>query len=91
MLRASGVSYREFEEMGKMLVVVDLKCQYFKPACYDDLLTLRTTIIRAKGVRINHSYEVLLDGELIAQGETTVACVSHEGKPVPLPDWLRKG
>ena len=90
MLRASGVSYREFEEMGTMLVVVDLRCQYIKPANYDDLLTLRTTIIRAKGVRIKHAYEVLLDDELLAKGETTVACVSHEGKPVPLPEWLRQ-
>ncbi len=89
MLRNSGVTYKQFEEMGFMLVVVDLNCQYLKPAHYDDELILRTTIKRSKGVRIQHGYEVLRDGELLVQGETTVACVNHEGKVTPLPEWLR--
>ena len=89
MLRSSGISYREFEQMGMMLVVVSVNCDYVKPANYDDLLTLKTKIVRAKGVRIQHQYEISLDGEPVASGSTTVACVDRNGRVVRLPEWLR--
>ena len=89
MLRNSGVSYREFEEMGLMLVVVQLNCDYIKPAKYDDLLDLTTTVVRAKGVRITHQYEISTQGEVVVKGETTVACLNQDGKVTRLPDWLQ--
>ncbi len=89
MLRASGITYRELEETGLMLVVVDLKCQFFAGARYDDLLLLTTRIKRSRGVRIQHTYELTLDGELIVSGETTVAAVDPEGNVIRLPQWLR--
>lgn len=89
MLRASGVTYRELEETGLMLVVVDLKCQFFAGARYDDLLLLTTRIKRSRGVRIQHTYDLTLDGELIVSGETTVAAVDPEGNVIRLPQWLR--
>ncbi len=89
MLRSSGISYREFEEKGLMLVVVSLRCDYFVPAKYDDVLTLKTEVTKARGVRIHHCYEISREDEVLAKGETTVACVNHDGKPTPLPKWLR--
>ncbi|MEM9410465.1 MAG: thioesterase family protein [Planctomycetota bacterium] len=89
MLRNSGVSYREFEELGLMLVVVNLKCDYLQSAKYDDLLKLTTTVVKAKGVRIKHSYKIEVEDKLIVQGETTVACVNREGKVRRLPAWLQ--
>lgn len=46
MLRARGITYREVEDAGHLLVIIDLGCKYKKPAYYDDLLTIRTTIER---------------------------------------------
>ncbi|MEE2825617.1 MAG: thioesterase family protein [Planctomycetota bacterium] len=89
MLRASGITYRELEATGLMLVVVDLKCQFFAGARYDDLLLLTTRIKRSRGVRIQHAYDLTLDGELIVSGETTVAAVDPEGNVIRLPQWLR--
>lgn len=89
MLRTSGISYRQFEEMGLMLVVVAVECEFFHPARYDDLLTLRTSVIRAKGVRIRHGYQILLGDDLIASGQTTVACLNRQGKVTRLPKWLQ--
>ena len=42
MLRARGISYREIEDAGHFLVIVDIGCKFKKPAYYDDLLTIRT-------------------------------------------------
>ncbi len=89
MLRASGISYRELEELGILLVVVDLKCNFFAGAKYDDLLLLTTKIKKSRGVRIQHTYELTLEGELIVSGETTVASVDPAGNVVRLPQWLR--
>lgn len=89
MLRQGGISYREFEEMGYMLVVVSLNCNYIMPAHYDDLLRLETTVAKARGVRIEHHYRIFRNCELLATGETIVACVDRDGKPKRLPEWLR--
>ena len=89
MLRASGRTYRELEESGVMLVVTDVQCKYFLPAVYDDLLTIKTTVTRSKGVRVQHHYQIVRGDELLVEGETTVACVDRTGKVTRLPEWLR--
>jgi acyl-CoA thioester hydrolase len=43
-LRALGISYKDIEEMGIILPVVDLHIKYLRPAKYDDLLTIKTII-----------------------------------------------
>jgi acyl-CoA thioester hydrolase len=88
MLRSRGISYREIEDSGHFLVVIDLGCKYKKPAYYDDLLTIRTTVARVTHVKIIHEYHVLRDGVLLAEGHSTLACVDREGKPQAFPAIL---
>jgi acyl-CoA thioester hydrolase len=89
MLRASGYNYRDVERSGIYLVVIEVACQYFLPAWYDDLLTVTTTVDWAKGTRIRHTYEVRRESDLLASGSTIVASVSPSGKVLRLPTWLR--
>jgi acyl-CoA thioester hydrolase len=89
LLRQRGISYREIEDAGHYLVIIDLACKYKRPAHYDDLLTVRTTVERVTHVKIIHRYEVLRDGVLLAEGESTLACVDGQGKPQALPDILK--
>lgn len=91
LLRTRGLAYRDIEDAGHLLVIVDLGCKYRRPARYDDLLTLRTTVERVTHVKIVHRYQLLRDGELLAEGHSTVACVDREGRPQPLPELLRGG
>lgn len=88
LLRAAGHSYRELEAGGIMLVISEVSVQYFLPAQFDDLLTLRTTTLKAKGARIEHGYELFRDDTLIVRARTVVACISREGKVTRLPKWL---
>ncbi|MCP4477440.1 MAG: acyl-CoA thioesterase, partial [Planctomycetaceae bacterium] len=53
------------------------------------VLHVKTTVTRAKGVRIHHRYEIRLDGQLVADGETVVAAINPTGKVVRLPTWLQ--
>jgi acyl-CoA thioester hydrolase len=89
LLRAAGVSYKELESDGYMLVIAEITCQYFLPADYDDLLRLRTTTERARGVRVTHLYELFRGDELLAKGRSVVACVRRDGRVQRLPDCLR--
>jgi acyl-CoA thioester hydrolase len=88
LLRQSGRSYRELEDGGFFLVLAKIEVRYRLPARYDDLLTLRTIVTRATPVRIEHRYEVLRDGQLLAEGSSTLACVDRDGKLQGLPEWL---
>ena len=90
LLRDQGLTYREMEDQGFLLVITKAEVKYRGPARYDDELTVRTTVARTTPVRIEHRYEVLRDRTLIAEGTTTLACVDREGKVQALPAWFQK-
>lgn len=79
-----------------MLVVSELQIRYLGAACFDDLLRLTTTFKRARGVRIEHSYQLSrIDDsgqptETIVEAQTTVACIDRQGKVARLPSFLRE-
>lgn len=89
LLRGAGVSYRDLEDQGFLLVLTKVEVRYLKPARYDDVLTVRTLVERVTFVRIDHRYEVRRDGELLAEGRSTLACVDRDGRPQALPELLR--
>jgi acyl-CoA thioester hydrolase len=89
MLRQRGISYRDVEDAGHFLVIVDIGCKFRRPAHYDDVLTVRTKVARVTHVKIVHHYEVLRDGVLLAEGHSTLACVDREGRPQALPETLK--
>src|SRR3954467_15873453 len=89
LLRARGLSYRDIEDAGHLLVIIDLGCKFKKPAYFADLLTIRTTVERLTHVKIVPQYEVLRDGVLLADGHSTLACIDREGRPQTLPATLR--
>jgi acyl-CoA thioester hydrolase len=89
LLRSQGVSYKEMEDQGFLLVITRVQVRYKGPARYDDLLTLRTSCVRTTLVKIEHRYELLRDGVLLAEGETTLGCVDRDGKVQPLPPILQ--
>ena len=81
MIRKLGLTYRSMEESGIILPVVHLECKYIKPAMYDDLLTIRTTIRKMPTARISFFYEIINEaGEKINEGETSLVFTSGESR-----------
>lgn len=91
MLRSDGRTYRDIEEGGIFMVVVKIGCRYLRPAKYDDLLTLRTRLMRVTAAKIEHEYHLLRGDELLAEGHSTLACVDRDGAVTRVPEWLRAG
>jgi acyl-CoA thioester hydrolase len=89
LLRQQGYTYRDLEDQGFLLVLTKVEVKYRRPARYDDLLTVRTTVVRTTAVRIDHRYEVYHDRELVAEGSSTLACVDRTGRPQALPEFLQ--
>lgn len=89
LLRACGCTYRSIEDSGAFLVVIDLQVKYKRPAQYDDVITIRTTVDKISHVKIVHKYEVFRDGLLLAEGQSTLACVDKLGRPQALPNILK--
>jgi acyl-CoA thioester hydrolase len=88
LLRSQGTSYKQLEDSGLYLVIAKIEIKYKSPAHYDDVLTVRTTVVRTTPVRIEHRYEVFRDGTSICEGNSTLACVDVEGKLQAMPGWI---
>ncbi|MDA0660363.1 MAG: thioesterase family protein [Planctomycetota bacterium] len=90
LLRAAGGNYREMEASGLLVVVVKAECRYRKPARYDDLLTIRTSVSAVSMAKIEHEYQVLRDHDCLATGRVTLAVIDRTGKVQPVPAWFRE-
>ena len=78
-LRRRGATYRDMESDGYMLPVSDVRMKYLAPARYDDELIVGIRVQTLKRVSITFDYEIrrLEDSRVLAQGETTHACVDR--------------
>jgi acyl-CoA thioester hydrolase len=91
LLRALGWTYREMEESGVRLPVIDAQCEYLRPARYDDAISVRTEGRLASPVRMEFTYDVVTpDGEIAARGRTMHAAVDLDGRPCRLPQRVRE-
>lgn len=86
-LRQLGTSYKEMEDDGVMLPVYGCTVKYMKPAVYDDLLIIKTTIKEMPKVRIAFEYEIYNQkNELLNTGTTMLAFVNKvTNKPCIAP------
>jgi acyl-CoA thioester hydrolase len=87
--RLRGLSYRDMEDRGYLMVLTRVRVSYHQPARLDDLLLLRTTVARTTAFKLEHHYELLRGDVLLAEAESTLACVDREGKAQPLPEFLQ--
>jgi acyl-CoA thioester hydrolase len=88
LLRANGRSYRDMEAAGLFVVVARIECRYVRPARYDDLLRLRTTVTRVTLARIEHDYHLYRDNELLTEAHIVLCCVDRDATPQRLPEWM---
>ena len=84
--RHIGFSYKEMEEAGILMPVLEYKTKYIKPAKYDDLLTIKVSIKEKPGIKIKFEYEVFNEADLLLNvAETTLVFINKMGKPVLPP------
>jgi len=89
-LRKLGVTYKELEEMGIMMPVLENHSTFLAPARYDELLRIVTTIHEKPSVRIKFDFEIYNEkNELIHEGQTMLAFIDQKTRrPRRPPDHL---
>lgn len=86
LLRGIGLPYSSIEQSGVMFPVLDAYVRLHRPARYDDLLTVATTLDTTISARMRLDYTIHRGDELLVSGHTTHAFTTVEGmKPVRPP------
>ena len=87
LLRSKGVSYKEIEDAGILLPVRNFSIKYIAPAKYDDVLFIKTEIVKINGSRIEFIYEMRNQKNLlIATANTELVFVNSDTmKPTQVP------
>jgi acyl-CoA thioester hydrolase len=89
-LRQLGVTYKELEESGVMMPVLEYHSKFLAPGRYDELLRIVTTIHEKPTVKIKFSFETFNEeNKLINQGEAILAFVNMStGRPCRPPEKM---
>ena len=90
LFREQGGDYREMERQGLFFVVAKLHCTFKLPACYDDVLTLKTTLSRIGPAKLEHDYALFRDKTLLTEAHSVLACVNREGVIQRIPEILSR-
>ncbi|KAJ50873.1 acyl-CoA thioester hydrolase [Clostridium tetanomorphum] len=92
----SKMSYKELEENGIMMPLVETYCKYIEAAKYEDIIIVETYIKELTAAKVIFNYNVIRkeDNKLLAKGYTTQVFVDNRFKIVNLkrkhPDaWER--
>ena len=91
-LRDLGVRYRDLEDSGIIMPVVEADVRYHAPARYDDVIVVEVTFEELPSVRVPIEYTVRRDGEddILAEGHTTLCFMDAERRrPTRPPEAVR--
>ena len=92
-IRELGYTYKEMEETGIMMPVVELNAKYYRPALYDNLITVKTILKELTDTpKIDFHSELYNEkGELLNKGITTLVFYDAAKKEkVTMPEVLRE-
>lgn len=81
-IKKAGITYTDVEKAGVITPLTGLECKYKKAAFYEDQLEVHVFLTKLTPVRLEFSYRVIRDGEVIAEGKTTHGMVGKDLKPL---------
>ena len=92
-IRQLGSTYKDMEEQGVIMPVVELHIKYLRPATYDDLLTVKTQIRELTTThRIEFFQEVYNEkGKMLTSGKVILYFLDAKTRnKITMPEQLRK-
>ena len=93
-IRQLGLTYKEMENMGVIMPVVEMNARYYRPALYDDLVTIKTTLkaLEKENPEIIFYSELFNEsGKLLNEGKVTLVFFDAEArKKINMPEALYK-
>ncbi|MBA3734577.1 MAG: acyl-CoA thioesterase [Actinobacteria bacterium] len=81
--------YSTIREQGVESFVLESHVRYLQPTHFDDRLTIHARVGEVRGARFRFEYEITRDGDVIADGWTSHACVDAKTlRPIRIPQNL---
>jgi len=89
-LRELGVSYKKMESDGIMLPVISLNLNFKKSACYDDVINVKTQLVKLPTATIEFNYEITnQNDEILTTASTTLVFINMKtNKPMRAPKFI---
>lgn len=90
-MRAAGVSYRQLEEQGLKLPVVEAYVRYRQPARYDDIIRVRCWVrdVGSRRVSFGYAIEHADSRTLLATAHTSLIAVDSGHALTTIPPVIR--
>lgn len=89
-LRKLGVSYKSMEEEGLLLPVLSLNVSFKKSARYDDVIKVKTQLVKIPSATIEFDYEITNEaGDVLTLGNTVLVFMDiNRNRPTRCPQYL---
>lgn len=89
-LRKFGFSYKQMEADGIMLPVISLTVKFKKPARYDDLIKVKTEVVKKPSARIEFTYEISNEAdEILTTGTSELVFMDMvKNRPTRCPKYI---
>lgn len=87
-----GISYKAMEKNGVMLPVYKMNIKYIRPAHFDDLLYIETSLKNKPTAKIDFQYFIRnKEGKLLTEGETVLVFTdTKNNRPMRCPQYILK-
>jgi len=89
-LRKMGFSYKQMEADGIMLPVISLNINYHKSARYDDLIKVKTKLVKKPTAKIEFEYEITNENDtILTTGNSVLVFMDvNKNRPTRCPDYI---
>lgn len=89
--RDRGFTYKQFEEQGVFLPVVEVHIRYRGEVHYDDWIRVRVWVSETKRAAVKFEYEVVNEstGKVCTEGYTWHVFMGNERKAISIPENIR--
>lgn len=91
-IRQLGIHYKALEEKGILMPVLNIQMKFIKPIVYDELISIKTCVVKPPMVKMEFSYEIRKENaELAVKAHTTLFFLKKDSlTPVPCPLYVRE-
>lgn len=90
LLHKFGISDKELESENLILPVIEMSSKFIKPVFYDDIITIRTSLIEKPRSRMKFLYKIYnQNNEIVHEASTTLVLMDEETRrPIRVPEAI---
>ena len=88
LLAEAGLPYRELQDSGYLIPVLEISLKYRAPAKFDDEIVVRARMEEFPRVKMRIDYEVRRENETLTTGHSVHAFMNRDGNAIKPPAFF---